>query len=65
MGWKYDSNVIYGSEKANKNSFMWDQHLFYTTKTGKLKKRKGTEKAITVAESEYNIAWEKYEVIFN
>lgn len=64
MGYKYDTQTIYGDTKASKDSFMWNGALYYTTKTGRCKKKEGNGKPESLIWAEYEYAWDKYRESF-
>lgn len=61
----YDTQVIYGSTKVTKDSFYWNGDHYYTTKTGRLKKKEqNSKKSEMVIKAEYEYFWNKYQEVF-
>jgi len=60
-----DNVAIDRFAKGNLLDFHLDGYNYYTTKTGIRKKKNMNEKAVTITESEYISAWERYDFIFN
>jgi hypothetical protein len=64
MSYIYDTQVIYGSTKSNKDNFRLNGYHYYKTKTGISKKQSEGNKAVKITDNEYDIAWNKYMDIF-
>lgn len=60
----YDTQIIYGDTKSNKNNFRLNEYRYYKTKTGKPKKMVKSGKSFNITNEEYDLAWQKYVEIF-
>lgn len=64
MGYTYDTQVIYGNTKPNKDNFRFNGYRYYKTKTGISKRQSEGAKAVKISNEEYELAWNKYTEIF-
>jgi hypothetical protein len=64
MGYIYDTQIIYGNTKSNKDDFRLNGYHYYKTKTGIPKKQLEGNKAVKITNEEYNTVWNKNNEIF-